>query len=113
MDEVAIPAANRFAQLMADAPGAVEIVAFVESMGKYETPGRQAWQKTLAEHRPRLAAVTLIQCKSALVRMATAAMCLYAGVKIRLVDDPVAASTFHREAREAALADSRQPRSDR
>ncbi len=87
LDEVAIPAADRFSELidLDDAP--IEFVCLVKHMGKYGTPGRQAWQRALASTKHRLTQVT-VECDSGLVRMAASAICLYAGIKIKFIDHP-------------------------
>jgi hypothetical protein len=86
-DDVAIPASKRFRELidMDDEP--FEFVALVKRMGAYGTPGRKAWQELLAWARSRITRVT-IQCDSGLVRMAASAICLYAGLKLRFIEEP-------------------------
>lgn len=85
-DEVAIPAAERFDELLQWDREPIEFVALVKNMGKYGTPGRKAWQQSLASARSRITLVT-IQCDSAIVRMASSAICLYAGLKLRFIED--------------------------
>jgi hypothetical protein len=86
LDDVAIPAAKRFEELATRDAVPLEFIALVKGMGKYATEGRKAWQQTLAAARPRLTQVT-IECDSALVRMAASAICLYAGIKVRFIQD--------------------------
>jgi hypothetical protein len=86
-DELAIPAAQRFEELIQLDSKPIELVCLVKNMGKYETPGRQAWQRVLGSARQRLERVT-VECDSGLVRMAASAICLYAGIKIKFIDRP-------------------------
>lgn len=86
-DEVAIPAAKRFEELISIDKAPIEFVCLVKHMGKYGTPGRQAWQQALAATKHRLTQVT-VECDSGLVRMAASAICLYAGIRIKFIEYP-------------------------
>lgn len=85
-DDVAIPAAKRFEELAKRDNASLEFVCLVKGMGKYNTDGRKAWQQVLATFKARLTQVT-VECDSALVRMAASAICLYAGIKVRFIQD--------------------------
>lgn len=63
-----------------------EFVMDLRNLEGYETGARTAWQESLAEFKKRVRAVTLVG-GSPLIRMTGSAVCLYAGIKCRLVDD--------------------------
>lgn len=62
-----------------------EFVVDMRDLAGYDTGARQAWQENLAEFRRRIHTVTMVG-GSALVRMTGSAVCLAAGIKMRLVD---------------------------
>lgn len=66
--------------------GHCEFVMDMRELGGYDTAARSAWQESLSEFKSRVRAVTLVG-GSPLIRMTASAVCLYAGIKMRFVDD--------------------------
>ncbi len=66
--------------------GKCEFVVDLRDLTGYEPGARTLWQDNLAEFRRSIHTVTMVG-GSPLARMTGAAVCLYAGIKMRFVQD--------------------------
>jgi hypothetical protein len=66
--------------------GRSEFVVDLRELKGYDTDARAKWQEKLSEFRGQIHTVTMIG-GSPLTRMTGAAVCLYAGIKMRFLDD--------------------------
>jgi hypothetical protein len=66
--------------------GKSEFVVDLRELSGYEPAARTVWQENLADFRASIHTVTMVG-GSALARMTGAAVCLYAGIKMRFVQD--------------------------
>jgi hypothetical protein len=62
-----------------------ELIVDLSAMSGYDRETRQAFQDTLKRTRKQIHTITLVGT-SAVFRMAAAAVCLYAGIRMRLFD---------------------------
>jgi hypothetical protein len=66
--------------------GKSEFVVDLRELAGYETGARLLWQENLAQFKQSIHTVTMIG-GSPLARMTGAAVCLYAGIKMRFMND--------------------------
>jgi hypothetical protein len=66
--------------------GKCEFVADLRELLGYEPAARSAWQEHLSQIRSSIHTLTMVG-GTPLMRMSGAAVCLYAGIKMRLVKD--------------------------
>ena len=66
--------------------GQSEFVIDLSTLKGYEPGARTLWQDRLSELRRSIHTLTMVGA-SPLLRMTGAAVCLYAGIKMRFVDD--------------------------